>query len=157
MAVTTSTAIGTAANLLALSKTAQRLEISLTNLELDASLADPFVRSLVEGIRSLGAACAKLYNKLDTLDDTYATVVPTSCARNDEIWDCLAVQARDVESTIQELGTVVEDLGEQNTDLVVWTQRLPGFVRCMARFEVVKNKIIRHNTVLIMTLLLINA
>jgi hypothetical protein len=108
MEVAPSVAVVAASAVLALSKAAWKLGISLSRLDQDAETIDTTIQNLVGDVKSLGNECDLVYAEVE---ERVGKSDSGSLAQFDvdgALWNCLATQAEETNRTIQELQIFIE-------------------------------------------------
>ncbi|KAF2178147.1 hypothetical protein K469DRAFT_742257 [Zopfia rhizophila CBS 207.26] len=143
MMVTPFTAVGTASAVLALSKAAWKLGISLSKLDQEAKIVDTTIKNLAGEVKSLGIECDLVYAELEEVVNQSETESPPPYDVDGRMWNCLATQVEETSRTMQELELFVKSVrGEESS-----------FVDQIAS---IRTKVCRHTDNLRTTLLLIN-
>lgn len=103
MEVTPFTVVGTASAVLALSKAAWKLGISLSKLDQDTEIVDTTVTNLVGEVKSLGNECDLVYAELEEVRRKSETGSLAPFDVDGKMWNCLATQVEETSRTTQEL------------------------------------------------------
>ena len=155
MMATQFTAVGTAFAVLALSKAAWKLGISLSKLGQDTKTVDTEIKSLVEEVKSLGNECDLVYAELEEVDRKRTGSSP-HYDFDGGIWSCLATQVEETNQTIQELELFVKSVRGNEPRFIGQSQRGRKLDKCKDQIASIRTKVCRHTDNLRITLVLIN-
>ena len=152
---TSFTAMDTASAILALSKAAWRLGLSISKLDQDTKIVDTSLKYLAGDVKSLGNECDLVYAELE--EGVRKSEKTSSLPDNVEskIWKCLATQVKETCQTMQELESFVRCFKEEST-FVNQTQRQRKLDENREQITSIRIKIRRHTNNLCTVLLLIN-
>lgn len=155
MVVAPSTALGIASAVLALSKAAWKLGISLSKLDQDTKIVDSTVKNLAGEVKSFGNICDLIYAELEEVVSKNETVSSLPFDVDGRIWDCLATQVEETSQTTQELEQFVKSVRGQESDFIGQAQRQRKLDKSNDQIASIKTKVCRHTDNLRTTLLLI--
>lgn len=155
MANTPSTAAGTTAAVLALSKRAWKLGIALSKLEQDADVVDTATRILTEDVKSLVIDCDLVYSELETVLSNSETGPARLYDVDDRIWGCLDMQMEEASHTMQELELYIESYKE-TFQFISQAQREKKLSEIKLQIASIRSNVCRHAENLRTTLLLLN-
>jgi hypothetical protein len=156
MVVTPLTAVGTASGVLALSKAAWKLGISLSNLDQDTRIVDATVKNLAGEVKSLGNECDLVYAELEEAVSKSETGSPPPYDVDGRMWDCLAMQVEETSRTVQELELFVKSIRGEESSFISQAQRQRKLDKSKDQIASIRTKVCRHTNNLRTTLLLIN-
>ncbi|KAI2483271.1 hypothetical protein Ptr902_05588 [Pyrenophora tritici-repentis] len=150
-----STPVNTSAAILALSKVAWRLSISLSNLISDAKPGHAALLNLTGEVGLLGNECYQIHLKLQEIANNTETGSPPPYDGDGRIWASLATQIHETSQTIQELESFEKGFRvEKREDSSLVSQ--PGQLgKNEDKIEEMENSVRRHSDNLRTTLLLI--
>ena len=156
MVVNLSTAVGTASAVLALSKVAWKLGISLSKLDQDTRIVDTTVKNLAGEVKSLGNECDLVYAELEEVISKSETGSPPPYDVDGRMWNCLATQVEETSRTMQELELFVQSVRGEEFSFIVHAQRQKKLDKSKDQIASIRTKVFRHTDNLRTTLLLIN-
>ena len=148
--------VGTASTVLAQSKAAWKLGISLSKLGQDARTIDSTVKNLAEEVKSLGNECDLVYAELEELVSKSKTGIPPPCDVDRMIWNCLVAQVEENSQTIQELELFVKSVRAKEHRLIGQSQRGKKLDKSKDQIASIRAEVYRHTDNLRTTLVLIN-
>lgn len=150
------TSVGTASAVLALSKAAWKLGISLSKLDQDTKIVDTTIKNLAGEVKSLGIECDLVYAELEEVTSKSETWSPPPYDVDDTIWNCLAAQVEETSRTIQELELFIKRVRGEESSSFGQAQRQRKLDKSRDQIESIRTKVCRHTDNLRTTLLLIN-
>lgn len=156
MVVTAFTAVGTASAVLALSKAAWKIGISLSRLDQDTKIVDTTVKNLAAEVKSLANECDLVYGDLDEVVSRGETGSPPPYDVDGRIWNCLAAQVEETSQTVQELELFVQSFRREESSFIGQAQRQRKLDQNNDQIAGIRTKVCRHTDNLRTTLLLIN-
>jgi hypothetical protein len=157
MVITPFPAGGIAVTVLALSKAAWRLGISLSKLHQDTQIVDNTVKNVAEELKLLGNECDLLYAGLEEVVSKNETGLPPPHDVDSTLWDCLATQVEETSRTVQEMELFVKSIRGEESSFLGQAQRQRRLNRCKDQIESFRTKVSRHTDNLRLMLQLINA
>jgi len=146
---------GTASAVLAMSKAAWKLGISLSKLDQDTKIVDATVKNLAGEVKSLGNECDLVYAELDEVSSQSETASPSLYDVDGRMWDCLATQVEETSQTMQELELFVKFVRGEESSLISQAQRQRKLDRSKDQIASIRTKVCRNTDNLRITLLLI--
>ena len=146
---------GTASAVLAMSKAAWKLGISLSKLDQDTKIVDATVKNLAGEVKSLGNECDLVYAELDEVSSQSETASPSLHDVDGRMWDCLATQVEETSQTMQELELFVKVVRGEESSLISQAQRQRKLDRSKDQIASIRTKVCRNTDNLRITLLLI--
>ncbi|ERF70971.1 hypothetical protein EPUS_09042 [Endocarpon pusillum Z07020] len=155
MVVIPSTAVGTTSAVLALSKAAWKLGISLSKLDHDTRIVDTTVDNLARKVKSLGNECDLVYAELEGII-SQSQIGSAPYDIDDRIWNCLATQVEETSQTIQELELFVKSVRGEDSGFIGQAQRQKKLDKTKNQIASIRTKVCRHTDNLRTTLLLIH-
>lgn len=156
MVVTPLTAMGTAPTVLALSKAAWKLGISLSKLDQDINTIDTTVKNLAVDVKSLGNECDLVYAELEAVESQSETGSPPPNNIDSRIWNCLGTQVEEISRTMQELELYVINVRGEESGFIGQPQRQRKLDISRDQIAGIRTKVGMHADNLRMTLSLIN-
>ena len=156
MMATQFTAVGTASAVLALSKAAWKLGISLSKLYQDTRTIDTAVKSLAEEVKSLGNECDFVYAELEEVTSKTGTELLPPYDADGRIWNCLATQVEEANQTMQELELFVKSVRGKEPRFIGQPQSERKLDNNKDQVASIRTKVCRHIDNLRTTLVLIN-
>jgi prophage DNA circulation protein len=156
MVVTPLTAADIAFAVLALSKSAWKLGISVSNLDQDTRIVDTTVKNLAGEVKSLGNECDLVYAELEEVVSQSETGKVLPYDVNGGMWDCLVTQADEANRTMQELEQFVKMVRGEESILTSQIQRQRRLDQSKNQIASIRTKVCRHTDNLQATLVLIN-
>ncbi|CAA9962034.1 Ank-2 multi-domain protein [Pyrenophora teres f. maculata] len=150
-----STPVNTSAAILALSKVAWRLSISLSNLLLDAKPGHTALLDLAGEVRSLGNECYQIHLKLQEIANNTETGSPPPYDGDGRIWASLAIQIQETSQTIQELESFEKSFKAEEREDSSPVFQSAQLEKSENKIEEMENSVRRHSDNLRTTLLLI--
>ncbi|KAF2792451.1 hypothetical protein K505DRAFT_246639 [Melanomma pulvis-pyrius CBS 109.77] len=149
-------AVGTDSAVLALSKAAWKLGISLSKLDQDTKIVDTTVKNLAGEVKSLGNECDLVYAELEEIVNKNDTGSPPPYDVDGRMWDCLAMQVEETGRTMQELELFVKSVRGEATSFIGQAQRQRKLDKSKDQIASIRTKVCAHTNNLRITLLLIN-
>lgn len=119
-----STTVATTSAVLALSKAAWRVGLSLSTLNEDADIIGSAVQDLAAEVKELGIGCDQAHATLEEVADKKTTASPAIQTADDTLWACLAVQVDEASRMIQELELFINIVRGEETRFIGQAQRL---------------------------------
>jgi hypothetical protein len=156
MVVTPFTAVGTASAVLALSKAAWKLGISLSKLDQDTEIIDTTVKCLAGEVKSLGNEFDLLYAELEEVVSKGETGSLPPYDVDGRMWHCLAMQVEETSRTMQELELFVRSVRGEESSFISQAQRQRNLDKRKDQIASIRTKVCMHTNNLRTTLLLIN-
>lgn len=150
------TAVDTASAILAMSKAAWRLGISLSKLDQDTIIVDTTVKNLAGELKSLGNECDLVYAQLEEVVSKGETGSPSLYDVDCRMWNCLATQVEEAGRTLQELELLVKTVRGEEYSFIRLAQRQRKLDESKDQIASIRTKVCRHTNNLRITLLLIN-
>jgi ABC-type transporter Mla subunit MlaD len=141
-----------AASVLALSKTAWRLGITLSKLDYDTKTVNNAIQDLAGDVKSLSNECDVVYAKLEEVLGKSSNESALHHNVDARIGDCLASEVQDASRTIQELELFLSSLRGRKP-FIGQAQRLNESKDQVAKF---RTEVCGHTDNLRITLVLIN-
>lgn len=149
-------AVGTDSAVLALSKAAWKLGISLSKLDQDTKIVDTTVKNLAGEVKSLGNECDLVYADLEEIVNKNETGSPPPYDVDGRMWDCLAMQVEETSRTMQELELFVKSVRGEESSFIGQAQRQRKLDKSKDQIASIRTKVCGHTNNLRITLLLIN-
>lgn len=156
MVVAQSPAVVTASAVLAVSKAAWKLGISLSKLDQDTRNFDTTVKNLAVEVKSLGNECDLVYAGLGEVISKRETGSPPPYDVDGSMWNCLATQVEEISRILQELELFVKSVREEESSAIGQAQHQRKLDRSNDKIASVRTKVCRHTINLRTTLLMIN-
>ncbi|KAF7506791.1 hypothetical protein GJ744_011403 [Endocarpon pusillum] len=156
MAVSPTTAVSTANAVLALSRTAWGLGMSLTKLDQDSRFVDTTIKNLAGEVKTLGNECDLIYAELEEVVIKSETGSASPCDVDCSIWDCLATQVKETSRTMQELKFFLNNIRWEESSFIGQVQRQTKLDKSKDQIATIRTNICGHSDNLHTTLLLIN-
>jgi hypothetical protein len=146
---------GTASAVLALSKAAWTVGVSLSTLNEDTEIIGSTIKNLAEEVRSFGNVCDLACATLQEVIDKSDPASPLSRAVDSRLWDCLATQVDEACQMIQELELFVKIVRGEETRFIGQAQRLRRLDKSKDKIAQTRAIVVRHTDDLRFTLLLL--
>ncbi|KAH8731506.1 hypothetical protein GQ44DRAFT_585056, partial [Phaeosphaeriaceae sp. PMI808] len=146
----------TASTVLALSKAAWKVGISLSDLDEDAEVIGPAIANLTKEVKSLGLECDQVYA---TVDDLIRKSEVGSRGRyeiDSRVWDCLETQVDEACRSVHELELFIKMVRGEKTKFFSQAQRLRQLDQIRENIAKTCTIVGKHTNSLRFTLLLIN-
>lgn len=156
MEVTPFTVVGTASAVLALSKAAWKLGISLSKLDQDTEIVDNTVKNMAGEVKSLGNECDLVYAEFEEVMSKSETGSLAPFDVDKKMWNCLATQVEETSRTIQELEMFVKSVRGEESSFIEKAQRQRKLDNSKDEIASIRTNVCRHTDNLRTTLLLIN-
>jgi len=148
--------MGTASAILALSKAAWKLGISLSKLDQDTKIVDTSVKNLAIEVRSLSNECDLVYAELEEVVNNSETGSPLPDDVDGRMWKCLVTQVEETSWTMQELELFVKSVRGEESSFVGQAQRQRKLDKSRDQIASIRTKVWRHTDNLCTSLLLMN-
>ncbi|KAE8442902.1 hypothetical protein EG329_002574 [Mollisiaceae sp. DMI_Dod_QoI] len=156
MVVTLFTAVGTASDVLELSKVSWKLAISLSQLDQETKAVDSTIKNLADEVKSLSNECDLVYAELEEIVNKSETESLPPFDVDDKTWNCLAMQVEETRRTMQELELFVKSVKGEEPSLIGHAQGQMKLDKREDQITSIRTKVCRHTDNLRTTLLLLN-
>jgi len=137
-------ALGIASPVLALSKAAWRLGISLSRLDRDTGVVDHMIKSLAEEIKSLGNQCDLVYAELEEVTGKAGTDSLPPYDLDGRMWNHLNLQANEASRTMRDLERFFQTVREAHFSPTFESQRQNKPEGAMSQITSFKTRVCRH-------------
>jgi hypothetical protein len=150
------TAVGTASAVLALSKAAWKLGISLSKLDQDPKNVDTTVKDLIGDVKSLSNECDLVYVELEEVISKSEIGSPPTYDVDGKMRIRLATQVEEASQTMQELELFVKGVRGEESCFIGQVQHRWKLDQSRNQIASIRTKVCRHTDNFHTTLLLIN-
>jgi len=150
-------AAGTASAILALSKAAWKLGISLSKLDQDSKIIDNTVKDLVGEVKSLSNECDLVYVELEEVIGKSEIESPPAYDVDGKMSLRLVSQVEEANKTMQELEMFIESVRMEESYVIGQVQYWLKLDQSRDQIASIRTKVCRHTDSFHASLLLINA
>jgi hypothetical protein len=155
MEATPFTIVGTASAVLALSKAAWKLGISLSKLDRDTETVDTTIKNLAGEVKSLSNEYDLIYTELDEVLSKSETGSLAPFDVDGKMWNCLATQVEETSRTIEGLEMFVKSVRVEDSSFMEKPQHQRKLENRKDEIASIRTNVCRHTDNLGITLLLI--